>query len=148
MISWSMRTRLLALLLSIPLVASGAAGVVLHVCQSMGGLVVGDCDCEKQTDHGAHAEHGEGTKHAAHEAGAKLQAQPCCTVELSSTSELIATQEASAPQIDEAPVALVSPTDGSISALRQSCDLGLFRERSPPNIHGPPIFIRNCSFLN
>ncbi len=27
-------------------------------------------------------------------------------------------------------------------------DPGLFRERAPPNVHGPPIFIRNCSFLN
>jgi hypothetical protein len=38
-----MRKQLLALMISVPLVASGAAGVVLHVCQSMGGVVVGDC---------------------------------------------------------------------------------------------------------
>jgi len=143
-----MRRRLLALFLSIPLVASGAAGVVLHLCQSMGGVVVGDCDCQNRADHGAHADHGEGAKHAAHEAGAKLQAQPCCTVELSSTSELLATQEASVPQIDEASVALVGPTDATVMASRNVCELDLFRERAPPNVHGPPIFIRNCSFLN
>lgn len=143
-----MRGRLLALLLSIPLIASGAAGVVLHVCQSMGGLVAGDCDCEKQAERGAHADHGEGAKHAAHEAGAKLLAQRCCTVELSSSGELVATQEASAPQIDEASIALVGPTEGSIIASRRVCDLGLFRERVPPNIHGPPLFVRHCSFLN
>jgi hypothetical protein len=143
-----MRRRLLALLLSLPLVASGAAGVVLHVCQSMGGLVVGDCNCEKQADHGAHADHDAGDKHAAHHADTKLQAQPCCTVELSNTGELLATNEASEPQVDEASVALVSAADGSIITSRHVCDQGLFRERAPPNIHGPPIFVRNCSFLN
>jgi hypothetical protein len=105
---WSCADALLAPFLSIPLVASGAAGVVLHVCQSMGGAVVGDCDCEKPVQHGAHADHGE---------GAKLQAQPCCTVELSSTSELLATQEASVPQIDEA---LLAPGDHFESAIAQN----------------------------
>jgi len=143
-----MRGRLLALLLSIPLVASGAAGVVLHVCQSMGGVVVGDCDCNRQADAGTHAHHGEHAQDGADQTDAKLQAQPCCTFELSSTSELVATQEASAPQVDDASVALVSLTDGSIIASRHVCDLGLLRERAPPNIHGPPLFIRNCSFLN
>ena len=143
-----MRRRLLALLLSVPLVASGAAGVVLHVCQSMGGVVVGDCDCEKQADHGAHADHSESAKHAAHEARHKLQAPPCCTVERSNAGELLATNEASAPQVDEASVALVGVADGSIITSRHVCELGLFRERAPPNVHGPPIFVRNCSFLN
>jgi len=143
-----MRTQLLALLISVPLVASGAAGVVLHVCQSMGGVVVADCDCEKRVGHGAHADHDEGSKHAAHEAGAKLQAQPCCTVELSSTSELVATQKAPTPQIDDASLAVLPPTDSARIASRNVCDLGLLRERAPPNVHGPPIFIRNCSFLN
>jgi hypothetical protein len=139
MMGLSMRKQLLALLVSVPLVASGAAGVVLHVCQSMGGVVVGDCGCEKRRHHGAHADHGE---------GAKLQTQPCCTVELSSSSQLVATQEVSRQQIDEATVALVGPTATAVMASREDCDLGLFRERAPPNIHGPPIFIRNCSFLN
>ena len=83
-----------------------------------------------------------------HEAGTSLQAPPCCTVELSSATELVATHEASAPEIEEASVALVGPTDGIVIASRNVCELGLFRERAPPNIHGPPIFIRNCSFLN
>jgi len=134
-----MRKQLLALLISVPLVASGAAGVVLHVCQSMGGVVVGDCGCEKRAHHGNHADHGEGSK---------LQTQPCCTVELSNAGQILATQEVSWQQIDEATVALVDRTNSSITASREVCDLGLFRERAPPNVHGPPIFIRNCSFLN
>ena len=134
-----MRKQLLALLISVPLVASGAAGVVLHVCQSMGGVVVGDCGCEKRAHHGEHATHGDGTK---------LQAQPCCTVELSNAGQILATQEVSWQQIDEATVALVDRTNSSITASREVCDLGIFRERAPPNVHGPPIFIRNCSFLN
>jgi len=143
-----MRRRLLALLFSISLVASGTAGVLLHVCQSMGGVVVGDCGCDEPAEHAAHAHHGEGATHAAHATGAKLQAQPCCTVELSNAGELLATQEASAPRVDDASIALVAPSDGNFLASRRVCDLGLFRERAPPNIHGPPLFIRNCSFLN
>ena len=134
-----MRKQLLALVISVPLVASGAAGVVLHVCQAMGGVVVGDCGCEKRAHHGEHADHGE---------GAKLHKQPCCTVELSNAGELVATQELSRQLIDEATVALVGPAASAVTASREVCDLGLFRERAPPNIHGPPIFIRHCSFLN
>jgi hypothetical protein len=148
MMGLSMRKQLLALLVSVPLVASGAAGVVLHVCQSMGGVVVGDCDCEKQAHHGDHAGHGEGASHAAHQADTKLQTQPCCTVEFSNASQLIATQEAFSPRVDEASVALIVPTDGNVVTSRRVCDAVLFRERAPPNIHGPPIFVRHCSFLN
>jgi hypothetical protein len=140
-----MPKRLLALVFSIPLAASGVAGVVLHVCQSMGGVVVGDCDCEKQAHHESHADHGA---HAKDEAAHQLKTQPCCTVELSSASQLVATQEASSPRVDKASVALVALTNGGMATWRQVCDLGLFRERAPPNIHGPPIFVRNCSFLN
>jgi hypothetical protein len=146
--AWSMRTRLLALLFSIPLVASGAAGVALHVCQSMGGMVIGDCDCEKPTEHGAHSNHGDGAEHAAGQADTKLQSQPCCTVELSNANDLRATQKLSWQQFDQGSVARLSPREHGVPASREACDLGLLRERAPPNIHGPPLFIRNCSFLN
>jgi hypothetical protein len=145
MIGLVMRRRLFALLLSIPLVASGAAGVVLHVCHSMGGVLVGDCGCETQAHHRSHAGHAE---NAAKDAPVQLRTQPCCTKELSSSSQLLATQEASWQHVDEATVALVGPSYVSVASSREVCDLGLLRERAPPNIHGPPIFIRNCSFLN
>jgi hypothetical protein len=145
MVDLVMRGRLLALVLSLPLAASGVAGVVLHVCHSMGGVVVAGCDCETQAHHGGHAGHGED---ATHEATIKLETQPCCTVELSSASQLVATQEASSLRVDEATVVVVGLADNSFHGSRQVCDLGLFRERAPPNVHGPPIFIRNCSFLN
>ena len=143
----TMRRRLFAILFTIPLVASGAAGVVLHVCHAMGGVVVGGCGCETQPEH-AHAGHSDGAHHTAHERGAKLQTQPCCSVELSSGSQLLATQEATWQQVEDAAVALVSPPAPMVAAARQVCDPGLLRQRAPPNIHGPPIFIRHCSFLN
>jgi len=105
-------------MLSIPLVASGAAGVALHVCDAMGGVLVGDWT------------------------------QPCCTVKLSSASQLVATQEVSSQQVDEAAVAVVASAGASVASSRELCDPGLVRERAPPNVHGPPLFIRNCSFLN
>lgn len=149
-----MRRQLLTLVLSIPLLASGAAGVVLHVCQSMGGQVIGDCDCDEKNEHAEHAEHTEhadhskAAHHSAHEDAAKLQPQPCCTIELSSASQALATQELARPDIAQASLASVSLHDNSILSSRQACGHGLLRERSPPNVHGPPIFLRHCSFLN
>jgi hypothetical protein len=147
MIELVMRSRLPALMLAIPLVASGAAGVVLHVCHAMEAVVAGDCGCDAQAPH-AHEGHGEAVSHAAHESEAKLQTQPCCTVELSSGSQLVATQEVTWLQVEDAAVALVTPSASTVAMAREACDLGLLRERSPPNLHGPPIFVRNCSFLN
>ena len=140
-----MRRRLFALVLSIPLIASGAAGVMLHVCHSMGGVLVGNCGCETQAHHGSHAGHAE---HAAKDTPAQLRAQPCCTKELSNASQLLATQKVSWQQVDEASVALVDQSYVGLASSRELCELGLFRERAPPSVHGPPIFIRNCSFLN
>lgn len=145
MIRLVMPRGLLAILLSIPLAFAGAAGVFLHVCHSMGGVVVAGCDCEKQDGHEAHAGHGD---HAARHAPVQLKTQPCCTMELSNASQPIATQEAGPVQVDEAQLAVVGLVGFSLVTSRQTCDLGLYRERGPPNVHGPPIFIRNCSFLN
>lgn len=140
-----MRSRLLAMLLSVPVAASGAAGVALHVCQSMGGVAVGDCDCEKQADHGSHADH---SAHAPHEAAQKIQGQPCCSVELTKASAVVATHEASTLRIEDAPVAIVGLSHPPVPRSRLVGDPGLLRERAPPNVHGPPLFVRNCAFLN
>ncbi len=142
-----MRSRLLALVFSIPLVAAGAAGVVLHVCQSMGGVVVGDCGCDTP-EQSAHSGHGKHSGHAANETEAKLQNQPCCTVELSAAGQLTATQELAWQQVEEATFAVVALPTNTVATSREACDLGSLRERAPPGLHGPPIFIRNCSFLN
>jgi len=123
MIRLVMPRGLLAILLSIPLAFAGAAGVFLHVCHSMGGVVVAGCDCEKQDGHEADAGHGD---HAARHAPVQL----------------------GPVQVDEAQLAVVGLVGFSLVTSRQTCDLGLYRERGPPNVHGPPIFIRNCSFLN
>jgi hypothetical protein len=111
-------------------------------------VVVGDCGCDKQARHDGHAGHGEVATQPSHEAETKLRTQPCCTVELANASQLVATQEVSWQHVDEATVALVDRTSNSIAASREICDVGLLRERAPPNVHGPPIFVRNCSFLN
>jgi hypothetical protein len=140
-----MPTRLNALLFSVFLAASGATGVVLHICQSMGGVASGNCDCASESDHEGHGEHGA---HAHHQAAQRLEAGPCCTVEISDAVPFIPAPEASALRIDQAPLAVVSPGDAVTPRSRTTCDLGLLRERAPPNIHGPPLFIRNCSFLN
>lgn len=142
-----MQRRLLAVLLSIPLAAMGATGAVLHVCQSMGGIAGGGCDCEKQAHHQSHEEHGH---HAAHAAPStpKLEAQPCCTVDTSDATGFAANHEALSSQIDDATFVVAALARAAVPSSRFVCDVDLLRERAPPNIHGPPLFIRHCSLLN
>ena len=140
-----MPKRLLALLFSVPLVASGVAGVALHVCQSMGGIAAGDCDCEKRA---AHAHLGEHTGHAHHVPGPKLQNQPCCSTTLIEASPTVALHKASNFKLHDAPFAITDLCEAPSSASRISSSVVLLRERAPPTKHGPPLFIRHCSFLN
>ena len=142
-----MQRRLLAVLLSIPLAAAGATGAVLHVCQSMGGVAGHGCDCEKDAVHQGHAEHDHHVAHA-HPSHAKLESQPCCTVEISDAAALVATHESVEPEVDHAGFAFVALAGSSIPALRVTCDSTLLRERAPPKAHGPPLFVRHCAFLN
>lgn len=143
-----MPRRFFALLFSVFLAASGATGVVLHVCQSMGSVAVGGCDCEMPQEHASHSSHGSHGTHAAHDAAHKLEAQPCCTIEMVDALPLLGTHEASTLQVDDAMVAVAGSRDAIVARSRIVCDLALLRERAPPSVHGPPLFIRNCSFLN
>jgi hypothetical protein len=132
-------------LLATPLTVSGAASVALHVCQSMGGVAVGGCDCDEQVDHGNHDDHGA---HGHAGRFAKLEAQPCCTVELSDSSPLVATHEASASYAGDAGFAFVGFGHQPVPRSMLRCGSELLRERAPPEANGPPLFIRHCSFLN
>ena len=145
-----MPSQLASLLFAIPLAASGLTGVALHVCQSMGGTVVGNCDCadERKPDHGVHSAHAHHTKHAEHEGQAKLGAQPCCTIELYEARAPVATHRGNVPEVDDAPIAITTLHASISTTARWDSEANLFRERAPPNAHGPPLFIRHCSFLN
>lgn len=143
-----MRRRFLAVLMSIPLAVSGAAGVALHVCQAMGGVATAGCDCEKQDRNEDHGEHAHHAAHAKHRAPVQVEPQPCCTVELSSPSTPMATNEATSPRVFDAAVAFVGLAGTELPVFRLADGVDVFRERAPPNIHGPPIFVRHCSFLN
>ena len=134
--------------MSILLAASGAAGVAFHVCQSMGGVATAACDCEKQALHESHGEHADHAHHANHRAPIRLEPRPCCTVEVSSPSAPMATNEATSLRVFDAAVAFVGLADAEPPAFRVADGVDVFRERALPNIHGPPIFVRNCSFLN
>jgi hypothetical protein len=113
----------------------------------MGGLVVGDCDCQSQSETTPSGHEGC-EEHAAPPVQAKLETQPCCTVELTETNRWVAAQQVPSDRISDATVAFLAVAGGDVEVSRRDCDLGLFRERGPPNTHGPPIFIRNCSLLN
>lgn len=141
----AMPVRLLSVLFSVLLAASGVAGVALHVCQTMGGVAVGDCDCETQAAHTGHPDHGA---HAQSAPGPKLETQPCCSVELTDANSVVAINEASGLQVDDAEIAFAGLVGDSVPKSQLACVHGLLRERAPPDIHDPPIFIRNCSFLN
>ncbi len=140
-----MPKRLLALVFSVPLLASGVAGVALHVCQSMGGIAAGDCDCAKQA---THAHNGEHVAHAHHAPGPKVESQACCSTTLTEASLVVATHEASTLRVDKAPVAITSLCKAHAPISRLASGSALLRERAPPTHHGPPLFIRHCAFLN
>jgi hypothetical protein len=143
-----MQGRFLAVLMSVPLAVSGAAGVALHVCQAMGGVVTAACDCESQDRHESHGEQGQHADHAEDRAPLRLEPQPCCTVEVWAPSAPMATNEATSPRVFDAAVAFIGWTDTVLPSFRAADGVDLLRERAPPNIHGPPLFVRNCSFLN
>lgn len=145
MITVVMPKRPLALLFSVFLAASGTSGMALHVCQSMGGVSLGDCDCDRESEHAGHGDHAD---HVHHAPGPKLEQRSCCSVELTDAESVLATHKASTPRVDDAPVAIVGLGLSSAPTSRLGCDPGLFRERAPPSTHGPPLFIRHCSFLN
>ena len=140
-----MSQRVLALLMSIPLLASSAAGVALHVCQSMGGVAVGDCECEGKPEQEGHDHHQGLTNRVASD---QLKAQPCCTVELTDPARLLATKEAPSVRIDDAAIAFVGVGGAVPLPGRLAGQLSTLRVRAPPDVHGPPIFVRNRSFLN
>ena len=99
-----MSTRALALLLAVPLTLVGAAGVALHLCQSMGGMVVGACDCERSAGHDAHGEH---QAHAQHRVRQALEAQPCCAIEFSEVEAFVGPTERSEARANRAPTSIV-----------------------------------------
>jgi hypothetical protein len=98
-------------------------------------------------DHGVHGAHGH---HAAHvsQSTHKLHAQPCCSVQASDASGYVATHEASSTEVDDATSVFAGLAKATVPSSRFACDVDLLRERAPPTVHGPPLFIRNCSFLN
>jgi hypothetical protein len=142
---FGMPVRVLALLFTFPLAASGLAGIALHVCQSMGGIAAGDCGCETQMAHEGHDGHGA---HAHDAAAAALRTQPCCSVELTDATTFVATREVATSSIDDAPITFVGFARAALPKSRLECDESLLRERAPPNLHPPPLYLSHCSFLN
>ncbi len=136
-----MANRALAVILAIPLSVVGAAGVALHLCQSMGGAVVGGCDCERSEGHEAHGEHAQpGALHA-------LQAQPCCTIEFTEVDSFVGATERSEALLHPAPVSIAGFAHVFAWSSRLDSSHGLLRERAPPEPHGPPLFLQHCVFL-
>ncbi|MBT8480909.1 MAG: hypothetical protein HKP36_04920 [Myxococcales bacterium] len=128
-----MPKRPLALLFSVLLAGSGTTGVVLHVCQSMGGGALGDCDCEREWEHAGHGDH---TAHMHHAPGPKLDQQPCCSVELTDADPVLATHKASTLRVDNASAAIVGLGFSSVPTSRLGCDPGLLREGHLPTLTG------------
>lgn len=142
-----MEKRLLAGLLSLVVAATGVTGVVLHVCESMGGIAPAGCDCGSRrassSEHSHEGHHAQPSQHAP-----KLRAQPCCRVETSDARVTLATFEATSTKVPDASFAYFALASPSAAMFRICPDAQLVRQRAPPNIHGPPAFIRHCALLN
>jgi hypothetical protein len=139
-----MANRALAVILAIPLSVVGAAGVALHLCQSMGGAMIGGCDCERSDGHEAHGEHGDHAQSGARQA---LQAQPCCTVEFAEVDAFVGASERSEALLHPAPVSIAGFAHVLAWSSRLDSSHGLLRERAPPEPRGPALFLRHCVFL-
>lgn len=137
----AMLNRALALLLAIPLSVVGAAGMALHLCQSMDGMMAGGCECERSDAHEAHGEHAQPS------ARQTLEAQPCCAVEFTEDASLVGTTERSEPLLHPAPASIVGLVHLQAWSSRLDSSHALLRERAPPEAQGPPLFLQHCVFL-
>jgi hypothetical protein len=144
-----MRRQLLSILIAAALVGPSAAGMLVHICHSMGGIVVGDCDCEKMhhranesVDHQGHA-----TK-SAEPSFARLRAGRCCNLGGALVEPQHVGPQPSDARMELAKLATVFVPPEVPRVFGVACDGSLGRERGPPLRDGPPIYKRNCAFLN
>jgi len=131
--------RLLAAVLgAVVLLGPGSTGAVAYLCSMSGGARVSECCCKPS---GAHAD----SHHDHDEHHARLERQGCCALEISEGSRLPATIERAEHAaralvaLHSEPLVLAAPT---VVAMRLPESA-----RGPPPRHGPPLFVRNCSFL-
>lgn len=128
-----MTARLLAAVLgAVVLLGPGSTGAVAYLCSMSGGARVSECCCKPSGSH--HDEH-----------HARLERQGCCALQISEGSQLPATIE----RAELAARALVAlPSETLVLAAPTVVALRLPESaRGPPLPHGPPLFVRNCSFL-
>jgi hypothetical protein len=109
---------------------------VAYLCSMNGGARVSECCCKPSAAHkAAHPDDGH----------ARLERQGCCALEITEGSKVPATIErggvAELALIALPSEPLVLPTPARV-AMRQPA-----MARGPPARHGPPLFVRNCSFL-
>jgi hypothetical protein len=125
-------------LAGVVLLGPGSTGAVAYLCSMSGGARVSECCCKPS---GAHAD----AHHDDHDPHARLERQGCCALEISEGSRLPATIER-AEHAERALVAL--PGEPPVRAAPIVVAMRLPQSaRGPPPRHGPPLFVRNCSFL-
>jgi len=128
-----MLARLTALVLALAMLApSGAFGAVLYLCQ-MDGQAHTSCCCK--------------TSDEAAEPCATIERESCCDVQVTKGEQVPAKLDHVAPQIELAPFAAVIPAQWRGPQPTQPGLLLPLGARVPPPGVGPPVYIRNCSYL-
>ena len=107
-----------------------------YLCSMGGGARVSECCCKPS---GAHADAHHDDHHAS------VERQGCCALQISEGSRLPATIE----RAEHAVLAFVAlPGEPPVLAVPIVVAMRLPESaRGPPLPHGPPLFVRNCSFL-
>lgn len=129
-----MLARLTALVLAIAMLApSGAFGAVLYLCE-MDGQAHTSCCCKSPGDE-------------AEEPCATIERECCCDVQVTKGEQVPAKLDHLAPRLELPAFAAVLPTPWRGPQPTQPGLLLPLGARAPPLGVGPPIFIRNCSYL-
>lgn len=128
-----MLARLTALFLAQAMVVpSGAIGALLFVCQ-MDGQARTSCCCESADEEA--------------ESSATVERRSCCDVHVTMGGQPPATLDHVTQQLERHSVAVVLPIAWRGPQPRQLGLLLPLGARAPPPGTGPPIYIRNCSYL-
>lgn len=129
-----MLERIAAAVFALALVLNTGIGPgLLHLC-SMSGQVKSHCCCQK----GGNAD--EGTQ--------LERDMRCCELKVTESLRPAATvRDGQAPQAPELAVVALVPQAASLGVPATDDGLLPLGARAPPEHTGPPIFVRNCSFL-
>lgn len=127
--------RFLAAALAVFMAAPGAFGVLVHLCKNRGQVEISACCC-----------HEDQKQQRPTRPIVQQDHTGCCSTMLGQSEQPTFVVERIVPQLDSPIVAALAPHgfDGPQAYVVEEPAYG---SRAPPRAIGPPLFVRNCSYL-